>query len=1138
MAGSSIEESGVGRSLEGMSNGEALAEWRSSEQVENGITSTSPPYWDTDDDHYCGPKPSELYGKYTWKIDKFSQINKRELRSNAFEVGSYKWYILIYPQGCDVCNHLSLFLCVANHDKLLPGWSHFAQFTIAVVNKDPKKSKYSDTLHRFWKKEHDWGWKKFMELSKVLDGFVDADTLIIKAQVQVIRERVDRPFRCLDCQYRRELVRVYLSNVEQICRRFVEERRGRLGKLIEDKVRWSSFCTFWLGIDQTARRCMSREKSDSILKVAVKHFFIEKEVTSTLVMDSLYSGLKALEGQTNNEKAKGKCLDAEELPIPIVRVEKDTFILVDDVLLLLERAALEPLPPKDEKGPQNRTKDGGSGEDFSKDFIERDERRLTELGRRTIEIFVLVHIFSSKIEVAYQEAVALKRQEELIREEEAAWMTGIEQKTKRGASEKEKRAKKKQVKQKRNNRRQKDKGREEKPGTVVEDKVEQQNPIDGRKGFLIEDAELLLEKSDTFEDVSDVSDSINCVPEALVQPESDDRDSNPDTWEGQPPTEGDTNGVTGVHNGGRKSSSMMEDSSSTCSTDSLPSAVVNQPYKWNSPQNQKRGKGKSSGEVTGQTDDMHRQPPYVMSEPAHSYVAGKCCKVDEADTDVSVLTLWDRVKWLEQHKEVLLQKEPSVKAEVDPEVLNENTAIIPSSPRSPPKTSLPAVRQNTDLKKITGSDPAIARRPPSDKTINIDKANSAESLVSSRPHAHKIGSQKPTEKAINGQVTLITDKPVVHQVSRTIEKSPAQQVSVSVEKPLSQTVPTMLRPLSAPLVPGPRPTATTPIVSTVQAAPFLPRSVSAAGRLGPDVSPATQSLVPQSYRNAMMGIGTSSTFSQPHSPNLTVNPSHSYSQPSHPPMISAPMFLPQSSERVDSARPRLSFGVVNHDVVQNGSQWMESLHTGINNGRGLHNDPCLLNDIQNLDLHKSAHRRSQDQFYNEFPAGGRHGHGILADEFPHLDIINDLLDDEYGMASTTQVRPLFQSLSNGAHHHHLSRQLTYPGPGGIVDQSWCTSSCRFERSRHDEFQHSYGGGVQFEQVANNLQQQPQPYMIDGMIQNQWQMEMEMEMEMSGCDVSYPSMSLRNMDNDGYQYSNLMMGVNGYNTLYHPSSNGQ
>jgi hypothetical protein len=44
----------------------------------------------------------------------------------------------------------------------------------------------ADTLHRFCKKEHDWGWKKFMELSKVLDGFTVQDTLVIKAQVQVI----------------------------------------------------------------------------------------------------------------------------------------------------------------------------------------------------------------------------------------------------------------------------------------------------------------------------------------------------------------------------------------------------------------------------------------------------------------------------------------------------------------------------------------------------------------------------------------------------------------------------------------------------------------------------------------------------------------------------------------------------------------------------------------------------------------------------------------------------------------------------------------------------------------------------------------------------------------------------------------
>lgn len=45
----------------------------------------------------------------------------------------------------------------------------------------------ADTLHRFCKKEHDWGWKKFMELNKVLEGFTVSNTLVIKAQVQVIR---------------------------------------------------------------------------------------------------------------------------------------------------------------------------------------------------------------------------------------------------------------------------------------------------------------------------------------------------------------------------------------------------------------------------------------------------------------------------------------------------------------------------------------------------------------------------------------------------------------------------------------------------------------------------------------------------------------------------------------------------------------------------------------------------------------------------------------------------------------------------------------------------------------------------------------------------------------------------------------
>lgn len=62
-----------------------------------------------------------------------------------------------------------------------------------------------------------------------------------------------------------------------------------------------------------------------------------------------------------------------------------------------------------------------------------------------IYVLFLYLLCSHKIEVAYQEAVALKRQEELIREEEAAWLAESEQKAKRGGTEKEKKSKKKQV---------------------------------------------------------------------------------------------------------------------------------------------------------------------------------------------------------------------------------------------------------------------------------------------------------------------------------------------------------------------------------------------------------------------------------------------------------------------------------------------------------------------------------------------------------------------------------------------------------------------------------------------------------------------------------------------------------------------
>lgn len=38
-----------------------------------------------------GPRPLDLFGQYTWRIENFSKEKKREMKSEPFEAGGYKW---------------------------------------------------------------------------------------------------------------------------------------------------------------------------------------------------------------------------------------------------------------------------------------------------------------------------------------------------------------------------------------------------------------------------------------------------------------------------------------------------------------------------------------------------------------------------------------------------------------------------------------------------------------------------------------------------------------------------------------------------------------------------------------------------------------------------------------------------------------------------------------------------------------------------------------------------------------------------------------------------------------------------------------------------------------------------------------
>lgn len=931
MAFNSREEEGASCSADAHKSSkfdltECVTDWRSWEQLDTSPPSTSPA-WNSEEDEDSGScvpgtRASELYGKFTWKIENFSQISKRELRSNMFEVGGYKWYILVYPQGCDVCNHLSLFLCVADHDKLLPGWSHFVQFTIAVVNKDPKKSKYSDTLHRFCKKEHDWGWKKFMELSKVLDGFTVADTLVIKAQVQVIRENPHRPFRCLDCQYRRELVRVYMTNVEGICRRFVEEKREKIGKLMEDSLRWPSFRAFWTALEENVRRRLSREKTEIILKAIVKAFFNEKEVTSTLVMDALYSGCKALDYGSKNKKGKINGVEMEEARNPVIWVDKDFFVLAGDVLLLLERASKESLPSyKDEKGPQNRTKEGVSGEDFGKDTMERDERRLTELGRRTVEMFVLAHLFSNRVEVAYLEAIALKRQEELIREEEAAGQAEIELKARREAAEKEKRNKKKQAKQRRNNRKEKEKDGEEKQPAAGRESRQGEGSTSSRatlsfsKGTSITVTTTDLVDDDDDSSVLDNTDGIV----GTLRAAQEDGDADQIFWEREgsefhQTMEASFSGgscIDSSQNGrsNRKQEVVLDDSSSTCSSDSFPSnnasSGVSGRRRSNTSDQNPMSMNRVRGRIGSDRDLRFGETKGVLRGRVGSVgstEASSSNSLGGLDAETVIASLKKRVQWLQQRllekeEEVVLLHEQlslyqhhygsdlfkeddhKIAKEIDCSQSQADSDSVPLSPGRESSESLKNEgRSLEELHNLRTWSPKDVQACSEDAVTSssdvLANGNFAEAHMVSHSNAQSLpaaasiqklaatcrtqGSLSPPSFASVSSVTF--ESIPVHGLTENLAACSTSQSTLSSGMITDSGMP---RPSSAPGLPeAPRPY---PPFMQQSHPPPLARSVSATGRLGATASEPTSSstqpcfpVVP-SYRNAAAGMIRSNT---------------------------------------------------------------------------------------------------------------------------------------------------------------------------------------------------------------------------------------------------------------------------------------
>jgi len=131
----------------------------------------------------------------TWHIKGWSKLGKKE-HGPTFEAGGSPWRVLFFPYGNNA-DFASFYLEHGYEDKIPQGWSACVQFMLVLSNpNDPSLNVYHNAMHRFTPEEGDWGFTKFFELRRLINGtmkhdgrpLIDDDAAVMTAYVRVVKD--------------------------------------------------------------------------------------------------------------------------------------------------------------------------------------------------------------------------------------------------------------------------------------------------------------------------------------------------------------------------------------------------------------------------------------------------------------------------------------------------------------------------------------------------------------------------------------------------------------------------------------------------------------------------------------------------------------------------------------------------------------------------------------------------------------------------------------------------------------------------------------------------------------------------------------------------------------------------------------
>ncbi|CAA2988877.1 MATH domain and coiled-coil domain-containing protein At2g42460-like isoform X2 [Olea europaea var. sylvestris] len=128
--------------------------------------------------------------KHTWKINNFSTLNDECLDSEPFNAADQTWKIQVYPKGkgSGKNNFVSVYLALAEPEKLSPATKIYAEFTIYILDQINGKNYFGTANYWFSGKNCVRGWPRFVSASYFnmqLAGLLVKNSCFMEAEVTV-----------------------------------------------------------------------------------------------------------------------------------------------------------------------------------------------------------------------------------------------------------------------------------------------------------------------------------------------------------------------------------------------------------------------------------------------------------------------------------------------------------------------------------------------------------------------------------------------------------------------------------------------------------------------------------------------------------------------------------------------------------------------------------------------------------------------------------------------------------------------------------------------------------------------------------------------------------------------------------------